>query len=204
MPGRPHFSCCAAVVVALGVMCATATTAQAADAKVSFNRDVRPILSDTCFKCHGFDANKRKADLRLDTKEGALHDLGGGLGAIVPGKPDESEAFRRLASDDIEEKMPPPDSGLTLTKEQVETIRKWIEQGAEYQAHWSLIPPTQTAPPAVKHEAWARKMDPVFGLAELIIAKQRHGSTGKIRMKFEAKITRFSDLAEGGGSFGYD
>src|SRR5688572_27062600 len=119
-----------------------AQSAHAADEKVNFNRDIRPFLSDTCFKCHGFDANKRKADLRLDTREGAMADLGGGNGAIVPGKPDESEAFRRVSSDDIEEKMPPPDSGLKLTEKQIELFKKWIEQGAEYQAHWSLIPPS--------------------------------------------------------------
>src|SRR5688572_9995695 len=105
--------------------CAVAVAA-APDGKVNFNRDVRPFLSDTCFKCHGFDANQRKADLRLDTRAGAMADLGGGHGAIVPGKPDESEAFRRVSSDDIEEKMPPPDSGLTLTPRQVELFKKWI------------------------------------------------------------------------------
>ena len=170
MSGRPRFLCCAvfAAAVAMGTMRANvARAADNDDAKISFNRDVRPILSDTCFKCHGFDANKRKADLRLDTRAGALHDLGGGLGAIVPGKPEESEAFRRLSSDDIEEKMPPPDSGLTLTKEQVETIRKWIEQGAVYQAHWSLIPPSEVAPPSIKPATWARNPIDKFVVARL-------------------------------------
>src|SRR5688572_27471341 len=101
--------------IALMVACAIAPVRARADETVNFNRDIRPILSDTCFNCHGFDPNARKADLRLDTREGALADLGGGHGAIVPGKPDESEAFRRLSSDDIEEKMPPPDSGMVLT-----------------------------------------------------------------------------------------
>src|SRR5688572_32965008 len=135
MSVRLHF--CRLMAAALSLICANAAAAApatpaapaapaAAEEKVNFNRDIRPILSDTCFKCHGFDANKRKADLRLDTRAGALADLGGGHGAIVPGKPDESEAFRRVASDDIEEKMPPPDSGLTLTPKQVELFKKWI------------------------------------------------------------------------------
>src|SRR5438105_8758798 len=105
-----------------------AAGAARADDKVLFNRDIRPILSDTCFKCHGPDANKRKADLRLDSLAGATVDLGGGYGAIVPGKPQLSEAYRRLTSDDSEEKMPPPKSGMALTKDQVEFFRRWIEQ----------------------------------------------------------------------------
>src|SRR5687768_4174425 len=144
MPARAQRISAASFTLLLPLLC---LTARAADEKVNFNRGIRPILSDTCFKCHGFDANQRKADLRLDTREGALADLGGGHGAIVPGKPDESEAYRRMSSDDIEEKMPPPDSGLTLTAKQVELIKKWIEQGAEYPQHWSFIPATQPAPP---------------------------------------------------------
>jgi hypothetical protein len=156
-----------AVAVSLS-LCATVSAASAADDKIVFNRDIRPILSDTCFKCHGPDANKRKADLRLDSRAGAMADLGGGQGAIVPGKPDESEAFRRLTSDDIEDKMPPPDSGLTLTPQQVELFRKWIAQGAEYQAHWSLISPSpDIKPPAVKETAWARNPIDDFVLARL-------------------------------------
>src|SRR5215208_3057736 len=109
MSARHHAACLIAFILSV-FLCAS--SAAAADEKIVFNRDIRPILSDTCFKCHGPDAAKRKADLRLDSRAGAMVDLGGGQGAIVPGKPDESEAFRRLSSDDIEEKMPPPDSGL--------------------------------------------------------------------------------------------
>ena len=92
--------------------------------RIQFNRDVRPILSDTCFKCHGPDSVARKADLRLDSLAGATADLGGGYGAIVPGHPDQSEAFRRISSDDPEDKMPPPKSGMVLSPDQVKTIEK--------------------------------------------------------------------------------
>jgi hypothetical protein len=135
--------------------------------KVIFNRDVRPILSDTCFKCHGFDANKRKADLRLDSLKGATADLGGGYGAIVPSHPELSEFYRRISSDDPEEKMPPPASGLTLTKQQIETLRQWIAEGAEYQPHWSLIKPVAAPLPPVKLNSWPRNAIDHFILARL-------------------------------------
>jgi hypothetical protein len=142
----------------------------AAGEKIRFNRDVRPILSDTCFKCHGFDPAARKVDLRLDTRDGALHDLGGGSGAIVPGKPDESEAYRRMTADDPDDHMPPAASGLTLTRQQIEILRRWIAQGAEYEAHWSLIAPTQPNVPetrALKGGAWPRNTIDQFVLARL-------------------------------------
>ncbi|HEX8520624.1 MAG TPA: DUF1553 domain-containing protein [Tepidisphaeraceae bacterium] len=136
-------------------------------AAVSFNRDVRPILSDTCFKCHGFDASKRKADLRLDSLEGATKDLGSGAGAIVPHHPEESEGYRRLISDDPEEKMPPPASGLTVTKEQQELIKQWIAQGAQYEAHWSLVKPVAPRVPQVQQKDWPQNPIDNFILAKL-------------------------------------
>src|SRR5207248_4621940 len=91
-----------------------------------FNRDIRPILSAKCFDCHGPDAKQRKAELRLDTKSGAFADLGGHF-AFVPGKPQQSEAYRRLTSTDPEERMPPPSSGKTLTPAQLDSIRRWLD-----------------------------------------------------------------------------
>ena len=111
---------------------------------VDFNRDVRPILSETCFQCHGPDKGKRKADLRLDTKEGAFSDPD----RIVPGKPLESELLARLVSDDPDEKMPPPDSGRSLSKAQIEVIRQWIAEGAEWKGHWAFLPPARIPAPA--------------------------------------------------------
>ncbi|HUE70708.1 MAG TPA: DUF1553 domain-containing protein [Pirellulaceae bacterium] len=108
----------------------------AAQDRVQFNRDVRPILSDRCFFCHGPDANKREADLRLDDREVAVN-----AGAIVAGKPAESELLRRVMSDDADERMPPESSKLgRLTRQEIVALRRWIEQGAEYENHWAFIP----------------------------------------------------------------
>ncbi len=111
--------------------------------KVEFNRDVRPILSDNCFYCHGPDQNHRKAKLRLDVREGALEKK-----AFVPGNAQASELLKRLAATDPDEVMPPPDSNKKLTADQKETLKRWIQQGGEYQAHWSYVAPTKetTAP----------------------------------------------------------
>lgn len=108
---------------------------------VSFNQHIRPIFSNTCFACHGFDGAKREADLRLDTPEGAYAMLKESTGyAIVPGKPEESEVVKRIFSVDREVVMPPPDFHKDLTNEQKEMIRAWIEQGAVYEPHWAFSP----------------------------------------------------------------
>lgn len=111
------------------------------DAKVSFNREIRPILSEQCFSCHGFDAKHRKADLRLDTREGALAD-NDGVRAIIPGDLAKSELWKRLLSQDPEEVMPPPEAHKPkLTTKQRETLRRWIEEGAPYEPHWAFTAP---------------------------------------------------------------
>ncbi len=109
-----------------------------ADEAISFNRDVRPILSDHCFACHGFDAKTREADLRLDTPEGAFGNLGNGIRPIVPGELEASEVWYRVISEDEDDIMPPPDFHKPLTAEEKDTLRRWIEQGAEYQGHWAF------------------------------------------------------------------
>lgn len=114
----------------------TCTFAIQAEDRIRFNRDVRPILSDKCYFCHGPDAGKRKADLRLDDKRIALDS-----GAIVPGKPDDSELVRRILSDDADQRMPPSSTKLgRLSEMEVRVLREWIEQGAEFEEHWSFIP----------------------------------------------------------------
>ncbi len=113
-----------------------------AEGKISFNRDVRPILSANCFSCHGPDEEAREAKLRLDTRQGALADLGG-YRALEPGKADKSELIHRIESDDEDELMPPPDSGRRLTEVERNILREWVKSGGEYETHWSLIAPVK-------------------------------------------------------------
>lgn len=118
--------------------------------EIRFNRDIRPILSDRCFACHGFDAAQRKADLRLDTREGLTADLGG-MHPVVPGKPELSELIARIEETDPEFVMPPPDSGLVLTSEERALLREWVQQGAPFEDHWAFVPPaTEIVPPVVE------------------------------------------------------
>lgn len=121
--------------------------------EVQFNRDIRPILSDNCYYCHGPDEKTQEADLRLDTFDGATRDLGG-YAAIVPGKPDESELIFRI--EDQDDLMPPPKSKKTLTKDQIQLLRQWIKEGAKYEPHWSFMPLSKSEPPAVKQESWPK------------------------------------------------
>jgi hypothetical protein len=118
-----------------------AATSKSSD-KVSYNRDIRPILSDNCFFCHGPDPKKRKAKLRLDIREEAL-----AKEAFVPGEPDKSVLIRRVFTTDTEDLMPPPASHKTLTAAQKQLLRRWIAQGAEYQTHWAYLPPVKRAVP---------------------------------------------------------
>lgn len=139
--------------------------------KVTFNAHIRPIFSDTCFACHGFDANTRKEDLRLDTPEGAFAKLkNSDSHAIVPGKPDESAILARMFSADPDEVMPPPDFHKDLTDHQKALVHRWIEQGAEYEEHWSFTPVRKTSPPALaKHAKKAANPIDRFILANLEI-----------------------------------
>ncbi|MDB5339843.1 MAG: hypothetical protein JWN70_5462, partial [Planctomycetaceae bacterium] len=133
---------------------------------ISFNRDVRPILSEYCFACHGFDAKQRKADLRLDVAEGAYAERDGDT-PLKPGNLMESELWLRVISDNPEEIMPPPATKKKLTPEHKEILRKWIEQGAKYQKHWAFEVPVKPAEPTVKNMAWARNPVDRFILARL-------------------------------------
>ena len=137
--------------------------------QINFNFHVKPILSDRCFKCHGPDDNARKTDLRFDTEEGAFTRLTESVRkyALVPGSLSKSEVFHRLTSDNPEYRMPPPESNLALTPEEIAIILKWIEQGAEYKPHWSLIPPEQPDLPDVTDTAWPRNDIDYFVLARL-------------------------------------
>ncbi len=133
---------------------------------VDFQRQVRPILSDNCFLCHGPDKGTRMADLRLDNKDGALAARKNGT-PIVPGKPDESLLIKRIFSEDASFRMPPAMAHKTLTAEQKDTLRKWIEQGAPWKEHWSFIPPVKQNPPAVQNLSWVRTPIDQFLLARI-------------------------------------
>jgi hypothetical protein len=133
---------------------------------VEFNRDIRPILSDACFRCHGPDAKKRKASLRLDTEAGAFADLDDGK-AFVPGKPSHSLAWKRISAADESQQMPPKQSPRQLTSHEKALIGRWIEQGAKWQKHWAFLPPHRPALPQVKHLGWLRNPIDSFILARL-------------------------------------
>jgi hypothetical protein len=124
--------------------------------KVDFRRDIKPILSDNCFTCHGPDDNQRKAGLRLDIESGAFAALKDGHHALVPGKVAESALYARISSNDPDELMPPSETGKSLTEQQVELFRRWIEQGAEWLTHWSFVPIERPALPVVENATWVR------------------------------------------------
>jgi len=133
-----------------------------ADDATGYNRTVRPILADNCFACHGPDSAARKADLRLDKREAAIDS-----GAIVPGKPDDSELIQRITSTDPEALMPPAASHKKLTEAQKATLTRWIAEGAAYEPHWSFIAPQRPAVPKVSDATWARNPIDDFVLARL-------------------------------------
>jgi hypothetical protein len=154
-------------VAGVGLAALAAGAWAAAPAEVRFNRDIRPILSDHCFKCHGPDANKREANLRLDTPEGATALRAGGTHAVAPGRPEASEAIRRLTSTNADEMMPPTDAPTRPTAAQIALVREWIRQGARYEGHWAYQPLARPTPPAVRNRRWARNPVDAFVLARL-------------------------------------
>ncbi len=135
------------------------------DRPLKFNRDIRPILSETCFHCHGPDEHGRRADLRLDLAAGATADLGG-YQAIVPGNAEKSEAWLRVIADDPDELMPPPESHLTLTPAQKATLKRWIDEGSPYEGHWAYQAPVRPAPPTTAIEGGRNEID-AFVFAQL-------------------------------------
>jgi len=147
--------------------------APAAEKPLNFNRDIRPILSENCFQCHGFDEKARQAELRLDTPESALvkHD---DVTPIVPGHPEQSDLWRRVTTDDESEMMPPPDSNRHLKPEQKELLKRWIEQGAPYAKHWSFIPPVKSPIPEVSDKTWPHNEIDNFVLERLDAEKLQH------------------------------
>ena len=142
-------------------------TVAAGAGKIDFNRDVRPILSEHCFRCHGFDAGNRQAELRLDRRDDAIASRSDSPPAVVPGDPARSELIRRITSADSDVRMPPTDTGKTLTPDEVRVLTVWIAAGAEYKQHWSFVPPRAASLPSVSRKDWPRNEVDRFVLARL-------------------------------------
>jgi len=138
----------------------------ATEKAVDFDRQIRPILSDKCFACHGPDAQARQANLRLDTKEGAFADRGG-YRVVVPGNSAASKLYQKISSPDQSFRMPPVSSGRTLTAQQIELIRRWIDEGAPWEVHWAYVPPNRPPAPNVKEQSWVRNPIDSFVLERL-------------------------------------
>src|SRR5882672_2315768 len=138
-----------------------------AGGRVDFDRDIKPIFSENCYACHGPDEAKRKAGLRLDVKADALKKLKSGDHAIVPGDVSRSTIVERITTSDDDDHMPPAKTGKTLSAQQIELIKRWVGQGAQWQEHWSFVPATWPAIPAVKDAKWARNEIDRFILARL-------------------------------------
>lgn len=162
MPNRLYYLIC--IMVATGGLYACNSgsvakiSAEQLPDQVSYNFDIRPILSDNCFACHGPDANKREAGLRLDIAKEAYKALEENptAHALVPGKPELSAVFQRISSQDTAMVMPPAGSNLRLTGREIQLIQKWIKQGAKYESHWAFVPPKKPALPRIKQQNWAR------------------------------------------------
>ena len=124
--------------------------------QIVFNRDIRPILADKCWSCHGPDAPAKKIKLRLDSEDAATADLGRGRRAIVPGNPEQSQLVRRITSGDEMTRMPPVDSGHKLTQTEIDLLVEWVRQDARWQRHWSFITPIRPLLPRIKNKEWPK------------------------------------------------
>jgi len=153
----PFRSACSSIVATLA-LCALVR----GDEPIDFNRDIRPILAENCFYCHGQDNNKRQADLRLDQAESALQS-----GVIIPGKASESSLITRIHATDPDEQMPPPNSNRKVSDEQKKLLERWIAEGAAYSNHWAFVPPVRPSEPNVKNSGWVRNPIDRFVLAKL-------------------------------------
>src|SRR5262245_57788344 len=167
MPLKSRFIWLLTALLLFVVLIGKLVIAQTTQTKpVDFNRDIRPILSDTCFTCHGPDEQNQQAGLRLDTKEGAFADRGG-YRIIIPGKAAESRLFQRVSAKEESLRMPPPTADRKLTQPQIELLRRWIDEGAKWETHWAYSPPKRFPLPTVKNATWVKNPIDNFILARL-------------------------------------
>lgn len=174
LPGKIYYILAIiAVLIFVIESCGNSGSNQIASARlpdsVSYNFDIRPIFSDKCFACHGPDANKREAGLRLDIADSAFNALkeNPGAHALVAGTPELSEAYLRVTTKDSTRLMPPVESNLKLTPFEIQLIEKWIRQGAKYEKHWAFVPPKKAPLPTVENDKWPKNEIDYFILAEL-------------------------------------
>jgi hypothetical protein len=165
-------TCIVSIGACLAAFSLTASSDPAPD--IRFDRDIRPILSENCFTCHGPDEAQRKAGLRVDDGIDLFEEQESGLPTVVPGKREHSELFLRVSSDDPREKMPPPEFSKTLTGEAIALLGAWIDAGAVWEQHWSLKPMQSSAPPATDERDWRRNEIDSFILAKLESLGLRH------------------------------
>lgn len=166
MAHHPHITYCLAALLFLSGANLSSVTLSAEPGKnptvsnprsaISFNRDIRPIFSETCFHCHGPDPASRKADLRFDVLESALAERDGGDRAIVPGDPEASKAWVLINETDPDNMMPPKSSNMVLSDTQKAKIKRWIEEGAHFEKHWAFIAPIKKSPPQAHDKGWSR------------------------------------------------
>jgi hypothetical protein len=152
--------------IVVAACCLAGPVFAAKDRSIDYNRDIRPILSDKCYACHGPDNNNRKAGLRLDRRENAVSKLESGHVPIVPGQPAHSELIKRIITTDADDKMPPANS-KQLSKAEIDLLTRWIQQGAEWRGHWSYLNPERPDVPKVKNRKWVRNAIDSFILARL-------------------------------------
>jgi Protein of unknown function (DUF1553)/Protein of unknown function (DUF1549)/Planctomycete cytochrome C len=164
---RRYSSGAGRLTFSIAMACCLVSLGRAEESVPEFDRDIRPILSDRCFTCHGPDDATREAGLRIDRPEGIFSATESGVTPVVPGNPGESELVRRILSGDPDERMPPPDAIKQLTDEERQKIVRWVMGGAKYQRHWAFVPPTRPSVPTVSQPSWVRNAIDAFVLASL-------------------------------------